>query len=101
MGYRTAARFVALAMIVLLIAPALVQAETFAGKVVVAGSGKLTIVDKDGDNEDFIISSDTKITLNGKPGRLDQLKAGDSVKVTATVSGEKMAASQVEARSAE
>jgi hypothetical protein len=101
MRFRTAAKFVALTMLVLLVAPALVRADVFAGKVVVADAGKLTIIDKDGDNEDFIISADTKITLNGKPGRLDQLKGGDSVKVTATVSGDKMTASQVEARSAE
>jgi len=101
MPFRTAAKFVVLTMLVLLFAPALVRAEMFAGKVVVASADKLTIVDKDGDNEEFIISADTKITLDGKPGRLDQLKAGDSVKVTATVSGEKIRASLVEARSAE
>ena len=101
MQFRTAGKFVVLTMLVLLLAPALARADEFAGKVVVADTGKLTIIDKDGDNEDFIISSDTKITLNGKPGRLDQLKAGDSVKVTATVSGEKMMATLVEARSAE
>jgi hypothetical protein len=101
MQLRTAAKLVALSMLVLLVAPTLVRAEMFAGKVIVASAGKLTIVDKDGDNEEFIISADTKITLDGKLGRLDQLKAGDSVKVTATVSGEKIMASLVEARSAE
>ncbi len=101
MQFRTAIKFVALAMLVLLVAPDASSGRMFAGKVVVASAGKLTIVDKDGDNEEFIISADTKITLDGKPSRLDQLKAGDSVKVTATVSGEKIMASLVEARSAE
>jgi hypothetical protein len=101
MRFHTALKFVALTMLVLLVAPTFVRADMFSGKVVVAADGKLTIVDKDGDNEDFVISSDTKITLNGKPGRLDQLKVGDSVNVTATVSGGKASASLVEARSAE
>ena len=101
MRYPAALRFVTLAMLVLLVAPALVQADMFAGKVVVASSGKLTIVEKDGDNENFIISAETKITLNGKPARLEQIKSGDSVQITATGTADKMTASLVEARSAE
>lgn len=87
------------------IASPLVQAsaadQTFDGKVVVAVAGKLTIIDTEGDNTDFIVNAATKITLDGKPGRLEQLKAGDRVQIQAQIAGQKLTALSISAKSVE
>jgi Domain of unknown function (DUF5666) len=75
--------------------------EKLEGKVVSAGDGKLVIVDDDGDNEEFEVSSKTKITRNEKPADLDDLQEGDVVKVTAQRSGVKYVALKIEARAPE
>ena len=50
--------------------------------------GKLTMADKDGKNEHtHAIAATTKVTLDGKAGKLADLKKGDAVKVTAGADG--------------
>lgn len=53
------------------------------GKVVKAGDGKLTMTFK-GDEKKHThdVAKDAKITLDGKPAKLDDLKEGYQVKVT-------------------
>jgi hypothetical protein len=74
---------------------------TYEGKVVLAGDAKLTVVETDGDNVEFVVSKETKITRDGKPAKLSDLEPGDSVRVTAEMSRTKLVASVIEARTAE
>jgi hypothetical protein len=80
---------------------ALAAARLYEGKVVVAGEGKVTVVDKDGDNDDFVVTSTTKITRDGKPAKLDDLETGDRVKINAQSKDTSLVASDIEARSVE
>ena len=53
------------------------------GKVVKAVEGKLTITVKDGkDKQELVVPATAKITTDGKECKLQDLKAGDQVKVT-------------------
>lgn len=51
------------------------------GTVVSAGAGKLTIKDKGGKDQSFAVDGTTRITVNGKPGRLEELKESTRVQV--------------------
>ena len=51
------------------------------GTVVSAAAGKLAIKDKAGKDQSFAIDGATKITVNGKPGRLEDLKESMPVQV--------------------
>lgn len=80
---------------------ALAATRLYEGKVVVAGDGTLMVVDKDGDNDSFGVTSATKITRDGKPAKLADLQAGDRVKINAEAKGTSLVASDIEAHSAE
>jgi len=57
--------------------------KTHEGKVVAVAEGKLMMTDKDGTNEHTHMIPDTaKITLDGKPAKLFDLKKNDMVVVT-------------------
>ena len=57
--------------------------DTHSGVVVSAGAGKLTMTDKDGTNEHtHDVAADAKISCDGKECKLEDLKKGNSVKVT-------------------
>jgi hypothetical protein len=92
--------FLASMVVAALVVPAH-AADVYMGKVVTAGDGALVIVEKDGDNEEFVVPQGTKITLDGKPAKLADLEAGDLVKVTAETKQGKLTASAIEGRSAE
>ncbi len=74
----------ALAVALLISQPALAADEkTHEGKIVSAGDGKLVMTDKDGSNKmTHKVSSDAKITCDGKKCKLSELKEGQFVKVT-------------------
>src|SRR5688572_15284621 len=75
-------------------------ADTHEGKVVEAGKSKLTMTDKDGKNQHtHQVLNGTKITLDGKACKLDDLKAGFPVQVTVEQTSVGMAASKIEAKS--
>jgi len=58
------------------------------GKVVSVAEGKLTMTDNDGKNEhSHMIAATVKITIDGKAGKLADLKKGDAIKVTQDDSG--------------
>ncbi|HEY5314299.1 MAG TPA: hypothetical protein VIK18_17330 [Pirellulales bacterium] len=80
---------------------ALAAARLYEGKVILASDGKLTVVDKDGDNDEFVVTATTKITRNAKPAKLDDLQAGDRVKIMAQKKDAALVASDIEAHSAE
>jgi Cu/Ag efflux protein CusF len=72
---------------------------THEGKVVKAEKGKLTMTDKDGKKEhSHDIGADAKITMDGKEAKLEDLKAGTMVKVTAEKKGDKVVVTKVEAK---
>jgi len=78
-----------LGMSLVLNRPALSAEKSHDGKVVSAtegkdkADGKLVMTDKDGKNEKtHAVPTTAKITVNGKTGKLSELKKGDTVKVT-------------------
>lgn len=59
--------------------------EIHKGKVVAVGENTITVLDdRDGDNDSFAVSIQTKITKNGKPAKLSEIRVGDIAKVTAS-----------------
>jgi hypothetical protein len=74
-----------------------VKPGTHEGKVVSAADGKLTMTDKDGKNpHTHAVAPDATITIDGKAGKLSDLKAGTIVKVTAEKKGDKVVATKIE-----
>jgi hypothetical protein len=79
---------VAFALAALVSSAAIAAEKTHEGTVVSAVGGKLTMVDKDGKNEhSHMIGATTKISLDGKAAKLEDLKKGDAVKVTTDDAG--------------
>ena len=75
------------------------KAGTHEGKVVKVEAGKLTMSDKEGKNQHtHAIPADAKITLDGKAAKLEDLKAGQAVKVTAEKKGDKVVVVSIEAK---
>jgi hypothetical protein len=86
-----------LAVALFVAAPAL-AADTHEGMVVKAGDGKLTMTDKDGNNEKTHDIADTaKITCDGKECKLGDLKKGFKVKVTTEKKDDKVVVTKVDA----
>jgi hypothetical protein len=57
--------------------------NTHEGKVVSTAGGKLVMTDKDGKVETtHTVAADAKITIDGKAGKLEDLKKGTFVRVT-------------------
>lgn len=73
--------------------------EVHEGKVQLAKDGKITLLDKDGNSEVFAVAADAKITLDGKPARLDDIAGGNRAKVTVKTLGDKKMAIVIEAKS--
>ncbi len=64
------------------------QTKTHEGRVVSTADGKLVMTDKDGQNQhSHMIPASAIITLDGKSAKLNELKKGDSVKVTTGAEG--------------
>lgn len=73
----------------------------YEGKILAVGEGTVTVIDKDGDNDNFTVTASTKIMRNGKSAKLNDLQAGDRVKINAEAKGASLEASDIEARAAE
>jgi hypothetical protein len=72
---------------------------THEGKVVKVEPGKLTMSDKEGKNQHtHVIAPDTKITLNGKAAKLEDLKPGNAVKVTIEKKDDKLHIVSIDAK---
>lgn len=92
------------AVAVVFIATLLVQAadEVHEGKVVAVTSDTIILLDnRDGDQDQFAVTAETKITRDGKPARLNEIRAGDRAKVIAGTKDDKPFAKQIDARSPE
>jgi hypothetical protein len=99
MLYRVLPLFVAALALVLLAGAPVLAADTHDGFVVKAGDGKLTMADKDGKNEHtHDVDKAAQITCDGKDCKLEDLKKGVAVKVTAEKKGDKSVALKIEAK---
>ena len=59
--------------------------EIHEGKVIAVGENTITVLDRrDGDNDTFIVTVETKITKNRKSAKLSEIQPGDMAKVTAS-----------------
>jgi hypothetical protein len=72
------------------------DAQTHEGIVVSAGTGKLTMTDNSGKQHSHEIKETVKITVNGKPGKLEDLKAGVRIQVMTDKDGTVLAVSTVD-----
>jgi hypothetical protein len=72
----------ALALVLFLSQASLAADKVHEGTVVKAGDGKLTMTDKQGNQHSHTIPATAIITCDGKDCKLEDLKAGNSVKVT-------------------
>jgi hypothetical protein len=93
----------ALALALFVSQTAMAADKTHEGKIVKVADGKLTMTDKDGTNKKtHDVSTDAKITCDGKEVKLDELKEGQFVKVTMnTDDNEKSTVTKIEAREKE
>jgi hypothetical protein len=66
------------------------------GTVVTAGSGKLTMTDASGKQHMHQITDTVRITVHGKPGKLEDLKAGMRIRVTTEKDGKVLGVSTVD-----
>ena len=57
------------------------------GTVVSTAPGKLTMKDEGGKEHSHDIGAAVKITVNGRPGKLDDLKSGMKIRVTTDKEG--------------
>ena len=71
------------------------------GRVLQAKDGKISLQDKDGNSEVFAVAADAKITLDGKPVKLDEIPNGSVAKVTVKTVGDKKTATLIEAKARE
>lgn len=75
---------------------------THEGKVVKTEPGKLTMSDKEGKNlHTHAIPAEAKVTFEGKPCKVEDLKPGAAVKVTTEKKEDKLVVISVEARKAD
>jgi hypothetical protein len=86
-----------LVLLFVLAIPAIGLADDFAGKVTSAADGKL-VMTAGADQHTFVVNDKTKITVDEKEAKLEDLKAGQEVKVTATKQGEQWIASAISCR---
>jgi ABC-type Fe3+-hydroxamate transport system substrate-binding protein len=77
------------------------SAEVHQGKVVTAGTGKLTMTDLAGQNEQtHAVASDVTVTCGDKPCGLSDIKAGSTVAVTTEKRGDQTLVTKIEMQEA-
>jgi hypothetical protein len=75
---------------------------THEGKVVKVEGNKLTMSDKEGKNQHtHAIPATAKITFEGKAAKLEDLKPGNTVKVTTEKKGDEVVVVSVDAKKAD
>lgn len=76
--------------------------EIHEGKVLSVTATEIIVLDnKAAENDKFTVNAQTKITRDGKPAKLTDVRAGDRVKVVATQLEANLVAKSIEARSPE
>jgi hypothetical protein len=86
-----------LAVLAFLAGPVLAD-EVHEGKVISVAAHSITIQDKDGDNETFVVSDDATITHGGKPAKLSDIDNGDMAAVTVRLVKGKQVAVVIDAK---
>ena len=99
MNPRIVAQALALFSLLLLATAVARAAESIDGTVESAGSGKISIKDKDGKVHSFDVDDSAKITLDGKNAKLDELGVGSSASVTTETKSNKTVATMIIAKS--
>ncbi len=66
------------------------EADTHEGVVASAGNGKLSMMASDGKQLSYDIGETVKITVDGRMGRLEDLKVGARIRVTTDKNGRAM-----------
>jgi hypothetical protein len=79
-----------------LTSPQAADPQTREGMVVSAGSGQLVVSDMAGKEQTHRVDTDAKVTVNGKPARLEDLKLGMRVRVTMEGPGKVLAVNTVD-----
>lgn len=76
--------------------------QTHSGRVVAITSKTLSILDaRDGDTDQFRVGEKTKVTRNGKPAKLSDVRPGDTVQVVADSIEQQLEALSIDARATE
>ena len=89
------------AVIVLVLGVSLAAAAEEHGQVGIvtsASAGKLAMTDDRGDSHSFAIGENVTITINGKPGKLEELQKGTRVRVITDKDGKALTVSTLDAR---
>lgn len=73
-----------------------VEGKSHDGTVVSTSAGKLTMKDETGKEHSHDVGPTVKITVNGKPGKLDDLKMGMRIRVMTDENGQVMAISTID-----
>ena len=63
------------------VSQALAEVQVHKGTVVSASNGRLVMKDMAGKEHTHLVSKDTKVTIHGQPGRLEQLEPTMQVRV--------------------
>ena len=66
------------------------------GTVVSAGVGKLVMLDTGGKQQSFSVIATTKITVHGKPGKLEDLQPSHRIRVTTDAEGKLLIVSTID-----
>lgn len=101
MSYKTAAALGALAIFSGCVTAQVARAEdakTHDGMVVSASDGKLVMTGSDGKEHSHTIAASVPVTVNGKPGKLDDLKKGVRIKVSTDKDGNVLSVATLDAK---
>jgi hypothetical protein len=74
------------------------DAKTHDGMVVSAADGKLVMTGSDGKEHSHAVAASVPVTVNGKPGKLDDLKKGIRIKVSTDKDGNVLAVATLDAK---
>jgi hypothetical protein len=77
-------------------AAAVAEPQVHQGTVVSAGAGKIVVKQEGGKEQSFSVDDMAKITVNGKPGRLEDFQESMLVSVTTDEKGKVLAVATVD-----
>jgi len=74
------------------------DAASHEGMVVSAGESKLVMTDADGKEHSHTVAPSIPVTVNGKPGKLEDLKKGTRIRVSTDKDGNVLTVATLDAR---
>jgi hypothetical protein len=75
--------------------------DVYQGKIAAISKASISLVDRGGENKSFLLSEESKITINGKPASWQDVGVGNMAKIKATGDLAAPVAMVVEIRSVE